>query len=89
MPDLLTETNKNKIRKRYVATEALVIDEWPSSEDTLNENISFQLDLMNDRSDYNPHCSVPCIHVRGGKTNSNGGNRSFRYRLSCLHFCDR
>ena len=57
MPDLLSElhqpeANKNKIRKRYAAPEVLVMDEWLTSEDILNEDISFLLDLMEDRSDY-------------------------------------
>lgn len=56
MPDLLTElhlpeANRNKIRKKYAAPEVLVMDEWLTSEDILNEDISFLLDLMEDRSD--------------------------------------
>jgi len=57
MPDLLSElhqpeTNKNKIRKRFAAPEVLVMDEWLTSEDILNEDISYLLDLMEDQSDY-------------------------------------
>ena len=56
MPDLLTElhlpeANRNKIRKKYAAPEVLIMDEWLTSEDILNEDISFLLDLMEDRSD--------------------------------------
>ena len=51
MPDLLSElhqpeANKNKIRKRYAAPEVLVMDEWLTSEDIHNEDISFLLYLM-------------------------------------------
>lgn len=56
MPDLLSElhfaeANKNKIRKKYASPEVLVLDEWLTSEDILNEDISFLLDLMEDRSE--------------------------------------
>lgn len=56
MPDMLTElhqtdANKNKIRRKYAAPEVLILDEWLTSEDIQNEDISFLLDLMEDRSD--------------------------------------
>lgn len=56
MPDMLTElhqpeTNKNKLRKKYAAPEVLIVDEWLTSEDIDNDDISFLLDLMEDRSD--------------------------------------
>ena len=56
MPDMLTElhqpeANKNKLRKKYAAPEVLIVDEWLTSEDIDNDDISFLLDLMEDRSD--------------------------------------
>lgn len=56
MPDLLTELhlpecNMRKIRKKYASPEVLILDEWLTSEDIANEDISFLLDLMEDRSD--------------------------------------
>lgn len=56
MPDLLTELhspecNMRKIRKKYASPEVLILDEWLTSEDIANEDVSFLLDLMEDRSD--------------------------------------
>ena len=42
---------KNKLRKKYAAPEVLIVDEWLTSEDIDNDDISFLLDLMEDRSD--------------------------------------
>ena len=40
-----------KLRKKYAAPEVLIVDEWLTSEDIDNDDISFLLDLMEDRSD--------------------------------------
>ena len=54
MPDMLTElhlpeTNRRKLRRKYAAPEVLILDEWLTSEDILDEDVSFLLDLMEDR----------------------------------------
>ena len=51
------------------------MDEWLTSEDILNEDISFLLDLMEWKTGVtiNPQCSALCIHVRSGMTNLNDG----------------
>lgn len=56
MSDMLNElhspeTKRSKIRKKYASPEVLILDEWLTSEDIANEDISFLLDLMEDRSE--------------------------------------